>query len=588
YRLRLLSLMICLAAWFFCVYEIYFPESIVPRIYLLLTLAVAATVPTVSFISLPIKVLSISCAGIQFNYHLPHTGPFYSLYAGSMLIFFIYSNLRVLKLKSLKFSKAYGLLSFVPGVVGGLNDFAVTHNLISTVMVSEYLTFAFLISVYILFFREQQQDHLLLQKLNITLEDEVQERIHDLTLANEQLHHEIEDRKRAEEEKKILEQHLQRSEKMETIGLLAGGVAHDLNNMLGAIVGYPELLLDDLPKDSPLRPAIKAIQDSGNRAAAIVQDLLTLTRRGTTVSEITNLNAIVRKYFECREFEIIKEYHPGIMLKQQLDQTLLNIVGSPVHLSKVIANLVSNAAEAMPNGGTIEVVTKNIYLDAPLKGYDNIAEGDYVVLSVSDNGIGIAEEDLQRIFEPFYTKKVMGRSGTGLGMSVVWGSMKDHSGYIDIASIQSEGTTITLYFPATREKCKEQETVFSIEGCVGNGETIVVVDDVEAQLDIAKAILTKLRYRVETVSGGEKAVEFLKQNNADLFVIDMIMDPGIDGLETYRKILELRPQQKAIIASGYSETDRVKQTQILGAGAYVKKPYTIEKLGQAVKKELCK
>ena len=192
---------------------------------------------------------------------------------------------------------------------------------------------------------------------------------------------------------------------------------------------------------------------------------------------------------------------------------------------------------------------------------------------------------MERIFEPFYTKKVMGRSGTGLGMSVVWGTVKDHKGYVDVQSSEGKGTTFILYFPVTREKSASNEALLSIENYMGN-EKILIVDDVEEQRDIASGMLKKLGYSVTSVSSGEEAVEYMKDNSADMLVLDMIMDPGIDGLETYKRILESHPGQRAIIASGFSETERVKKAQRLGAGAYVKKPYLLEKIGMAVRIEL--
>jgi two-component system cell cycle sensor histidine kinase/response regulator CckA len=264
----------------------------------------------------------------------------------------------------------------------------------------------------------------------------------------------------------------------------------------------------------------------------------------------------------------------------------LSISGSPVHLSKTVMNLVSNAAEAMPDGGTISISTRNRYLDNPVDGYDEIEEGDYVILKVSDTGIGIRPEDKERIFEPFYTKKVMGRSGTGLGMAVVWGTVKDHKGYIDLKSIEGKGTTFTLYYPVTRESMHVDESSLVAADHNGKGETILVVDDVAQQRQIASLMLSKLGFSVNSVPSGEEAVEYIKNKPVDLIVLDMIMDPGIDGLETYKRILKHQPDQKAIIASGFSETWRVKEAQRLGAGAYVKKPYTIDKIGQAVTAEL--
>jgi len=263
-------------------------------------------------------------------------------------------------------------------------------------------------------------------------------------------------------------------------------------------------------------------------------------------------------------------------------------MGSPVHLSKTIMNLVSNAAEAMPGGGNIFVSTESRYIDRPIRGYDNVKEGDYVILTVSDTGAGISKEDMERIFEPFYTKKVMGRSGTGLGMAVVWGTVKDHKGYIDVQSNEGRGTTFTLYFPVIRKEVTGKEEALPMEEYMGKGESILVVDDVEEQREIASRILNKLGYSVTSVSSGEEAVDYMKDNSAGLLILDMLMDPGIDGLETYKRILELHPGQKAIIASGFSETDRVKEAQRLGAGKYIKKPYTLEKIGLAIKEELGK
>jgi CheY-like chemotaxis protein len=269
-----------------------------------------------------------------------------------------------------------------------------------------------------------------------------------------------------------------------------------------------------------------------------------------------------------------------------LDPDLLNILGSSVHLSKTIMNLVTNSAESMPDGGLIIISTENRYLDRPIRGYDDVKEGDYALLTVSDGGVGIPSKDLKRIFEPFYTKKIMGRSGTGLGMAVVWGTVKDHDGYIDVQSQEGLGSIFTLYFPVSREELPKENVPMVIENYMGKGESILVVDDVEEQRNIARILLKRLGYSVTAVTGGEEAVDFLTEHEVDLMVLDMIMDPGIDGLETYKRILKLHPNQKAIIVSGFSETKRVKEAQKLGAGSYVRKPYLMEKIGKAVREEL--
>jgi CheY-like chemotaxis protein len=373
---------------------------------------------------------------------------------------------------------------------------------------------------------------------------------------------------------------------MEALGTLAGGVAHDLNNVLGIVMGYSELLLNDLDESSSARSKATDILKGGQRAAAIVQDLLTLARRGVPSRKVLNVNNIVLECQKSPEFAKVLSYHPNIEIKTDFESDLLNMSGSSIHLEKSFINLVSNAAEAMPEGGVITITTGNQYLDKPVSGYDEVREGDYVVLSVSDTGEGIPAGDLKRIFEPFYTKKVMGRSGTGLGLAVIWGTVKDHLGYINVESQEGKGTTFTLYFPVRREEISEEQVSISAAEYMGNGESILIVDDVKEQRELAGTMLKKLNYTVVSVSGGEEAVEYLKQNAVDLVVLDMIMDPGMDGLDTYAKILEIHPHQRAIIVSGFSETERVSKAQALGAGAYVKKPYGLEKLGLAVKKEL--
>ena len=392
--------------------------------------------------------------------------------------------------------------------------------------------------------------------------------------------------KRSEQEKMELEIRLQRAQKMEAIGTLAGGVAHDLNNILSGLVSYPELLLMDIPTESPLRKPLLTIQKSGEKAASIVQDLLTLARRGVSITDVVNLNDIISEYLNSPEFEKLQLYHSGTTITTQLDVNLFNILGSPVHLSKTIMNLVSNAAEAMPEGGKILIQTENKYIDKPLTGYEQINEGDYVTLTVSDTGIGIAEKDKERIFEPFYSKKVMGRSGTGLGMAVIWGTVKDHNGFIDVISKEGEGTIFTLYFLITRKERIGQTLKSSVDELMGKGESVLIVDDVEEQRVIASEMIKKLGYRVSALPSGEAAVEYMRSHSVDILVLDMIMTPGIDGLDTYKKIIEFRPGQKAIIVSGFSESDRVKKLQELGAGAYIKKPYLLEKLGKVLRAEL--
>ncbi len=396
----------------------------------------------------------------------------------------------------------------------------------------------------------------------------------------------ITESRQAEEDRNRLQQRLQQSEKMEALGTLAGGVAHDLNNVLGILVGYSELLLGNIPASSPFRNHIEKIMQGGVRAAAIVQDLLTLARRGVHAESIVNLNSIIADFQKTPEFENLHASNPRIQIKIKTARDLLNIKGSASHVSKTFMNLLTNAVEAMPKGGILTVATGNRNLDTPVRGYDEVREGDYVTLSVSDTGEGIADEDLKHIFEPFYTKKVMGRSGTGLGLAVVWGTIKDHQGYIDVQSQKGKGTTVILYFPVTREAPSKSTAAVPLSDYIGKDESILVIDDIREQRELASSILGNLNYRVTTADSGEEGIEYLKSHQVDLVVLDMIMDPGIDGLDTYKRILEIHPKQKTIIVSGFSESDRVHAAQTLGAGAYLRKPYIMETLGITIRKEL--
>ena len=420
----------------------------------------------------------------------------------------------------------------------------------------------------------------------ILLITDVTERIRaEESLRNHQQHLETLVEKRTAD-LKLANEKLRQIHKIEAIGAIAGGVAHDLNNILSGLVSYPDLLLLEVPEESPLKQPLLTIKKSGEKAAAIVQDLLTLARRGSATDEVANLNMVISEYLKSPEYSKLKSYHADVNVESHVEKALLNIMGSPVHLSKTLMNMVTNAAEAMPEGGKIHIWTKNETVDKGIKSYEEIPRGEYVTLTVTDTGMGISSEDMGRIFEPFYTKKKMGRSGTGLGMAVVWGTVKDHHGYIDIQSTEGKGSTFKLYFPVSRRKPAKVEPRIGIESYMGNGESVLVVDDEVDQREIASGILKKLGYQVSSVPSGEKAVEYMNHHSVDLIVLDMIMESGIDGLETYRRIIEVRPDQRAIIASGFSETARIRGSKNLGVGQYIRKPYTLEKIGIAVRTEL--
>ena len=386
-------------------------------------------------------------------------------------------------------------------------------------------------------------------------------------------------------EQKRLEEELFRAHKVEAIGLMAAGVAHDLNNILSGIVSYPELLLLDLPEDSELKVPLMAIQESGNRAAAVVADLLTVARGVAGVKEPHDFNVLVQEYLDSPEHKKLKSLYPNIKCEQQLDAIQPYISCSPVHIKKSLMNLIANAIEATSEKGTVSIATSNQYIADAASDEHNLETGDYVMLSICDNGSGISDEDIEHIFEPFYTKKTMGLSGTGLGLTVVWNTIEDHAGRIMVES-SDKGTCFQLYFPISKQKRAIQAKNDMTEKVTGSNEHILVVDDEVLLRDIASQMLQAMGYKVDSVSSGELAIKFVKDNPVDLIMIDMLMEPGINGRQTYEEIVKLYPAQKAIIVSGFSESDDVQAALQLGAGDFIKKPYSMERLGQAVKNAL--
>lgn len=393
----------------------------------------------------------------------------------------------------------------------------------------------------------------------------------------------ISELKAAQHQRELLEEQLSQAKKMEALGLLAGGVAHDLNNVLVGIVSYPDMLLMDMREDDPLRPSLELIRDSGQEAANIVQDLLTLARRGVATNEIFNINQVIAELLDSPEAVRLVEAHPYVRICRHLDQELLNIKGSRIHIKKMIMNLLINAYEAQPDGGTISISTANTFREEPFPGVRDRCAGDLIELTISDTGVGIPDEDLGRIFEPFYTKKIMGRSGTGLGMAVVWWAVQDHVGHIEVESSLGKGTTFRIYLPVTDELQNREDILSSLSVLEGNGESILVVDDMDTQRAVAVSILRRLGYHVKDVPSGGAAIDMLHEGYVpDLIMLDMLM-PGLDGLDTYERLRDERADVKAIIVSGYAESDRVRKALEMGVRSYLQKPYTLEKLGRVVK-----
>ncbi|MCG8683823.1 MAG: ATP-binding protein [Desulfobacterales bacterium] len=393
----------------------------------------------------------------------------------------------------------------------------------------------------------------------------------------------------AQKEKKQLESELQKAKKMEALGLMAAGVAHDLNNVLSGLVSTPELAMMELPENSKMRETLLTIKDSGKRASVIVDELLTLGRGSAKSIEPVCVNDIVTDYLESPEFKKSTDFYPDILVETNLEKNLPIIGASGIHIRKVVMNLVNNALEAIKNKGRVILTTEKVkFKDTRLKGYKKILEGDYLCLRVSDTGPGIDAGDLDRIFEPFYTKKIMGRSGTGLGLSIVWNVVHDHEGYIQVKS-DKNGTCFELYFPVSTalQNTDKIDKIYTLSDYTGNNETVLVVDDADNQQKITSNMLLRMGYKAFAVASGEDAIDFVTHNpQVDLVVLDMIMAPGMDGLETFKALRDINPNIKAVLASGYSKTELVEEAQRYGAGPFIKKPFSLQTLGLAIKKEL--
>ena len=337
-------------------------------------------------------------------------------------------------------------------------------------------------------------------------------------------------------ELKQLENQLHQSQKMEAIGMMAGGVAHDLNNILSGITSYPELLLLQLPESSELRGPIEAIQQSGKRAATVVDDLLTVARGAASTREPYDINVLIDEYLCSPEYKKLISCHSGVVCTKELDAPYPIILCSPMHIKKIVMNLMGNAVEAIEDRGNVSVSTSNRQIKSNKDQLEhNLKPGDYVVITVQDDGPGISDVDLGHIFEPFYTKKVMGQSGTGLGLAIVWNSVQDHNGRIFVKSSE-KGTRFQVYLPVSIEKSVQSKSE-KTENLTGNNEHLLIIDDEPQLRDIAGQILKTLGYRVDSVSSGELAIQYVKDNPVDLLVIDMLMEPGINGRQTYEEIL---------------------------------------------------
>jgi len=371
-----------------------------------------------------------------------------------------------------------------------------------------------------------------------------------------------------------------RAQRLETAGQIAGQVAHDFNNLLAPLITYPEFIKRDLSANHPALSYLKDIEKAAHKIADINQQLLTLGRRGYYNLVPLDINEVIRE--TLNELVSLPE---TLVIDTELAGDLLNINAGRAQIHRMISNMINNSRDATGDIGRILIKTENFYADNIAVSYGRVPRGEYVKLTISDTGHGISDDIIQKIFDPFFTTKTADkRRGSGLGLSVVDSVVKDHCGFLDLCSKAGEGTSFFVYFPITREKVDDQLS----EQIVGGTESVLVVDDDDVQRKVSLEILNGLGYGVATIESGEKAVELLRQQPHDLLILDMIMTPGIDGTETLRQVLEINPGQRAIIVSGFAESKRVREALELGAGAFLRKPITLNKMATAVRKELDK
>jgi len=379
-------------------------------------------------------------------------------------------------------------------------------------------------------------------------------------------------------ETRRLQETAERAARLETAGTIAGQVAHDFNNLLGPLMAYPDIIRGALSPGSEAHQLLDDMEHAAEQMADINQQLLTLGRRGYYTRESFSLNEIVR--------QVVDRMPPprkNLSVAAELAGDLKLIIGGPAQVYRVVSNLVANAYDAMKHGGRLTIRTENVYLDAGAGKHTFIPGGEYVGLIVSDTGSGIPDDILPNIFDPFFTtRKTAKKRGSGLGLSVVHSVIEDHGGYIDVDSTPGAGTTFRVYLPVTDEEIENAAD----EEIMGGNERILVVDDDHTQLDVVKTMLGKLGYTVHCAKSGEKALEILSRQEFDLLLLDMVMPSGINGTETYRRALELRPGQSAIMMSGFAETKQVAKALKLGAGMFIRKPFSLTMLANAIRKEL--
>jgi len=381
-----------------------------------------------------------------------------------------------------------------------------------------------------------------------------------------------------------LEKQFLQSQKMEAVGRLAGGVAHDFNNLMTVIIGYSEILLMNPTLDNKNRYYIEQIKSSGDSAASLTQQLLAFSRKQILQPKVVNLNKLAAD---------IKKMLTGIIgedieLFTTFEPELGMIRADPAQIEQVIVNLGVNARDAMPGGGKLTIETKNVYLDgAYCASHASMREGWYIMLAVSDTGQGMDEETKKHIFEPFFTTKEKGK-GTGLGLATVYGIVKQNGGHIWIYSELNEGTTFKVYFPRIDNTDKEGDPGGMKNNLVGGHETILLVDDEEVVRNMIATTLKTFGYTVLQAESGEEALQIYEQSSEKpihLMITDVVM-PGMSGYELVKQLSKKIPDIKVLYISGYTDNTIVHHGMLNKGLHFLQKPFTPNVLAEKVREVL--
>lgn len=384
-------------------------------------------------------------------------------------------------------------------------------------------------------------------------------------------------------ERKKLEQQLRQSQKMEAVGRLAGGVAHDFNNVLTAILGYSDLALARLDPQSPIRRTVGEIRKAAQRAASLTRQLLAFSRQQILQPRVVDLNTVVTD-MESMLRRLIGE---DICFMTHLEPRLAKVKADPGQLEQVIMNLGVNARDAMPGGGVLTIETANVEVDdAYARQHVSFQPGSYVLLAITDNGCGMDEKTRARIFEPFFTTKELGQ-GTGLGLSTVYGIVKQTGGYIWVYSEVGRGTTFKIYLPLAGEAASVSEQAETPACSLDGSETILLVEDDEVVRDIARTILRMRGYTVLVASSGVEAlrIAFEREEPIDLVLSDVVM-PGMNGREVVLRLSQMRPVIKSLFTSGYTQYGAVEPAGFDAECSFLQKPYTAQTLARKVREVL--